>query len=133
MKNYFRFLVLGFFLLSILSCVTTTGIHNSRNSLDWDGIYTGIIPGADSMGINVRIILNKDETYIVNYQYIGRSDQVFTYTGTFKWDERGNTITLDSDVIPPHYRVGENTLTQLDMRGRLIRGELADHYVLRKQ
>jgi uncharacterized lipoprotein NlpE involved in copper resistance len=85
------------------------------------------------MGINVRIILNKDETYIVNYQYIGRSDQVFTYTGTFKWDERGNTITLDSDVIPPHYRVGENTLTQLDMRGRLIRGELADYYVLRKQ
>jgi uncharacterized lipoprotein NlpE involved in copper resistance len=105
--------------------------HNSRNSVNWDGLYTGTIPAADAEGINVQITLNLDETYEVQYEYIGRQNS-FTSKGTFKWDDDGGVITLDAEDLPPYYMVGENTLTQLDMQGKAITGNLADMYVLRK-
>lgn len=106
--------------------------HNSRNSLTWAGSYQGEIPGADVPGIKVDIILYEDESYNITYVYLGKDSEPFVFTGTFKWDDEGNTIILDSTVFPPYYRVGENTLTQLDMDGNIITGQLADLYVLKK-
>ena len=120
-------------LLNFLSCDKTSEIDNSRDSLDWGGIYTGIIPGADSAGINVQITLNYDETYKISYHYIDKSDEIFIQTGTFKWNKKGSTITCDTKDIPPHYKVVENALIQLDMKGKAIEGELANNYVLKKQ
>ena len=34
--------------------------HNSMNSLDWEGIYTGLLPCADCEGIQTVIKLNRD-------------------------------------------------------------------------
>ena len=124
---------------SFLSCEKTNrspGNSIARNSIDWAGVYTGVIPSASGMGINVRFTLNADETYTVEYQYIGKSDEVFPRTGTFTWNPEGDTIILDSvdtDDFPPYYKVGENTLTHLDIEGNIITGDLADDYVLRKQ
>jgi len=106
--------------------------HNSRNSLDWPGVYTGVIPAADGPGIDVRITLNPDQTYELRYEYLERTNSVFTGKGKFKWDNAGNVITLDDKTFPPYYRVGENILTQLDMKGKEITGSLANNYVLRK-
>ena len=105
--------------------------HSSKNTLDWDGLYWGVVPAADSPGIDVRIALNRDETYNVRYQYLGRND-VFVFTGYFIWDDLGETIILDDDSLPRYYKVGENTLLQLDMQGNRITGELADKYILVK-
>jgi uncharacterized lipoprotein NlpE involved in copper resistance len=105
--------------------------HNSRNSVNWDGVYTGTIPAASAPGINVQIRLNLDETYEVWYQYIDRPDD-FTEKGAFKWDQTGSIITLDTKDFPPYYKVGENILIQLDMQGNVITGSLADNYVLHK-
>jgi uncharacterized lipoprotein NlpE involved in copper resistance len=132
-KNLFA-AVAVFLFFNFLSCVTTS--HNSRNSSDWAGIYTGVIPSAGGMGINVRITLNTDETYKVEYQYIDKSDDIFTSTGKFTWKPDGNTIILDSEGeggFPPYYKLGENTLTHLDLEGNIITGDLADHYILKKQ
>ena len=106
--------------------------HNSRNSLNWEGVYTGVIPAASGPGINVRLTLHTDETYEIHYRYIDRQDSDFAETGTFKWNKAGSAITLDAADFPPHYTVGENTLIQLDMSGKPITGSLADNYVLRK-
>jgi uncharacterized lipoprotein NlpE involved in copper resistance len=108
--------------------------HNSRNSLNWDGVYTGTIPAADAEGINVQITLYPDETYEKQYEYIGKPDS-FIDKGTFEWDETGSVIKLDVDEQkePPYYKVGENILIQLDMEGKVITGAFADMYVLRKQ
>jgi len=121
-------------LLNFISCEKTR--HNSKNSLDWAGIYTGVIPSAGGMGINVKVTLDTDETYTVEYQYIGESDEIFSSTGTFSWNSEGDTIILDSegeDGFPPYYKLGENTLTHLDLEGNIITGDLADDYVLKKQ
>ena len=53
-------------------------------------------------------------------------------SGVFEWDETGNAIRLDAANWPPYFRVGEGRLTQLDMSGNLITGELADNYILTK-
>jgi uncharacterized lipoprotein NlpE involved in copper resistance len=108
--------------------------HGSRNSLNWDGVYAGTIPSASGSGIEVTITLRQDSTYVLRYHYVGRQGSGdFTTAGTFEWDEAGGVITLDARDIPPHYRVGENRLIQLDMAGQPITGMLADDYVLEKQ
>ena len=131
-RNFFT--AAAFLLLIFLSCGTAN--RGLGNSSDWAGIYTGVIPSASGMGINVKFTLNADETYTAEYQYIGKSDEIFTSTGKFRWNTERDTIILDSekgDGFPPYYKVGENTLTHLDLEGNVITGELADMYVLKKQ
>jgi uncharacterized lipoprotein NlpE involved in copper resistance len=123
---FFAFLVMNFF-----SCGTSN--KKLKDSLDWAGVYTGIIPAADAEGINVEMTLANDGTYMVLYQYIGKSDDAYSQTGTFKWNSDGNTVILDNKEIPPYYKVGENTLIQLDMNGETIVGDLANNYVLKKK
>jgi uncharacterized lipoprotein NlpE involved in copper resistance len=117
------------------SCASTKtpGTHPSEASLNWSGVYAGIIPAADGPGIKVQLTLNADSTFVLRYEYIDRADSVFFHEGTFTWDETGKTIILDIENIPPYYQAAENKLIQLDMSGNRITGDLADHYVLEKK
>ena len=111
------------------------GSHNSKNSLDWDGIYVGTIPCADCEGIEVIIILGDDNTYSMNYRYLGKEDSEDGYanfSGSFTWSKDGSTVIFSDKTRPYYFKVGENTLTQLDMNGCPITGNLADMYVLTK-
>ncbi|MDR0734900.1 MAG: copper resistance protein NlpE [Elusimicrobiota bacterium] len=109
-------------------------VHNSRNSVDWDGTYTGVIPCADCEGIKVELTLSPQETYKISYTYLGKSDNSFKGAGKFSWDKDGSSVTLDTKdlAFPPYYKVGENKLIQLDMNGQKITGKLSDKYVLIK-
>jgi uncharacterized lipoprotein NlpE involved in copper resistance len=131
MKKGILIAFLALLSINFFSCGTSN--KNLKNNPDWAGVYTGVIPGADSEGINAEVILNNDGTYQVSYQYIGKSDDVFTYTGTFEWDNDGGIVILDSKEIPPYYKVGENILIQLDMDGEIITGAHANDYVLKKE
>jgi uncharacterized lipoprotein NlpE involved in copper resistance len=64
--------------------------HTSRNSFDWEGVYTGLIPAASSPGIQVQITLNSDRTFELQYQYTERDSGVIIRNGTFNWDETEN-------------------------------------------
>lgn len=107
---------------------------NSMNALDWDGVYTGTLPCADCEGIKTMLQLNKDETYILKTKYLGKSDEVNTTTGTFKWGSNGGMIQLAglSGDAPGKYQVGEEVLFHLDKDGKRITGDLADKYRLDK-
>lgn len=120
-------------LLLVLLSVFVCGIysHNSRLALDWAGSYSGTVPGASGPGIFVQITLNWDYTYEATYHYIDEDELEFTFTGVFTWDEAGGTITLDSERIASHYKVGEGVLLQLDIEGNVITGEFAEMYKLR--
>src|SRR5680860_1196807 len=52
--------------------------HTSRNSLDWKGIYTGVLPSDDCEGIDTSISLNKDQTYLLKLRYLGTSCLLYT-------------------------------------------------------
>ena len=119
------------------SCLSNNGIadtHNSRISLDWDGVYTGTIPSASGSGIDVRLQLNQDQTFELRYEYVDRDAEPLNSTGSFQFDDTGSIITLDIAAdTPSHYKVAENKLIQLDMAGQPISGVLADNYVLNKE
>lgn len=106
--------------------------HSARNSLDYQGTYTGKIPAADAPGINVVITLS-DSTYVKIMEFEGKKDSKSEYKGKYEWNKAGNTITLlGTEREPDQFFVGENTLIMLDMEGKRITGDLAEHYILNK-
>jgi len=106
--------------------------HSSNNSLDWQGVYRGVIPCADCEGIDTRIILKRDGSFHRSLQYLGKDEKVFSDEGKFSWDNSGNKITLKGDLGQQQYQVGENQLFHLDRDGNRITGNLAEKYRLAK-
>lgn len=98
--------------------------HNSRNSLDWAGVYKGTLPCADCEGIEVEVRLNDDLTYERVMIYLGKGENRFTDNGRFEWDENGSKIKLISNNNPNEvkswFQVGENKLFVLDIEGNRI-------------
>lgn len=109
-----------------------TDTHNSNNSLDWSGVYSGIIPCADCSGIQMSLDLSQDDTYTFKRQYLGKEDGSFESTGEFQWIDNGNAITFGGGEDKMTFAVGENMVTMLDREGKKITGELANNYMLAK-
>lgn len=133
-KTFIFILVIA--IMGLGSCNKNRGvvdIHNAQISLDWNGVYTGTIPSASGSGINVRLKLTIEQTFELSYEYLDKADGSFNWTGSFTWDDTGSIITLDTNEAPPHYKVAENKLIQLDMDGKPISGSFADKYVLKKE
>lgn len=109
--------------------------HTSQNALDWNGMYKGVVPCADCEGIETVLVLNADNTYLLKTTYLGKGDAApVERTGTLTWNAAGNTVILAGlENAPNQYFVGENVVTQLDMSGNKITGQLADKYMLAKQ
>lgn len=107
--------------------------HNAKNSLDYMGYYSGILPCADCEGIQTELIL-EEKGYVLKTMYLNvGNDKFFQHEGTYSWNEAGNTIILEGiDNGPSQYFVGENYLIQLDLEGNKITGDLADKYILNK-
>jgi heat shock protein HslJ len=105
----------------------------SATSLDWDGVYRGVVPCADCEGIATTITLRRDGSYHLEAVYQGRSMAAFDQQGKFGWDPTGGVIALDGlRDRPSRFLVGEGYLLQLDMEGKRIAGLLADRYRLPK-
>lgn len=109
--------------------------HNAKNSLDYIGQYQGIVPCADCEGIETSLLLEDDKNYVLKINYLGRKNvAVNEVRGLYSWNEAGNTIILSGiENAPNQYFVSENYLTQLDLEGHKISGELAAEYVLHKK
>jgi heat shock protein HslJ len=107
--------------------------HNSMNSVDWSGVYKGILPCADCEGIETTIALLKDNTFNSSMKYLGKDDQMVKDKGTFVWDGEASRIILTSiNGSVRIFQVGENVLLQLDQAGNRITGKLAEKYSLKK-
>lgn len=105
--------------------------HNAKISLDYIGTYKGSLPCADCEAIETTILLSED-SYVKETVYKGKSKEVFKETGTYTWNEAGNTITLLNSAVPNQYFVGENVLFHLDADGKRIEGDFASKYQLSK-
>jgi uncharacterized lipoprotein NlpE involved in copper resistance len=130
-KAFFSLLMAAIAISVLGSCLSNKGAP--KTSLDWAGVYTGTIPAADGEGINVRMKINKDNTYELTYEYINKPTDPFSFTGSFTWNNTGDTIHIEIADAPSYYKVAENKLIQLDMEGKPITGNFADMYVLAKQ
>jgi heat shock protein HslJ len=105
----------------------------SRNSLDWAGTYSGVLPCASCPGIETTVTLKADGSYERSRLYIDESAVPKSDSGTFKWNDAGSKIALGGDGAGgQQYQVGENQLFQLDQKGERITGDVASKYVLQK-
>lgn len=107
----------------------------SENSLDWVGIYEGTLPCADCFGMQTKLVLKKDKTFLLRTVYKGKSDELIEKSGSFQWNDSKNGITLHMDGKPSldhQYLVKENQLLKLDRKGNKISGDLKDKYKLTK-
>lgn len=135
-----RSIILALALLTLTSCFNGNNnnerqivdIHTSENSLDWYGVYKGIIPSADGDGIEVKITLKKDSTYVRVLKYLGKEDNLFFDEGNFEWDNTGSKITLLGENDKQIYLVGEDALFHLDQKGNKIVGDLEPMYRIHK-
>lgn len=139
MKAYLSILALA--LITLAGCNSDTNktpeipdaAHNSQNSLDWNGSYTGILPCASCPGIRTEIKLSTDNTYKLTSIYMDdENENIFREEGEFEWSKDGANITLVDSEPKITFKVGENILFLLDENGERIEGELADHYKLSK-
>jgi len=128
MKKIIFVLILA--IVSILVCTSLWAGGGREENLP--GIYNGVIPAADCPGIAVVAILNDKGEYKITYQYIDRSAEVVTFTGTFTYNGKTGLLTLNGGNLPSYYRADKKGLTQLDMEGNKITGNLAKNYLLRK-
>lgn len=121
-------------LFFILACKTQKKMADtSKSSLDWKGSYSGVLPCADCEGIATTITLNANESYALYTRYLGKDQAVRSANGEFSWNKEGNIITLNGlKEGPRYYKVGENQLIQLDLKGQPITGTNANRYVLAK-
>ncbi|MGZ8172731.1 MULTISPECIES: copper resistance protein NlpE [Methylobacter] len=113
---------------------TDTDTHHAQNSLDWPGVYHGFLPCDDCKGVKTTLALNKNNSYLLITQYVGKSEREIVEKGKFTGGNNNNTIVLTprDNSTTRQYLVGENTLTQLDNNGSRISGKLADRYILRR-
>jgi Uncharacterized lipoprotein NlpE involved in copper resistance len=111
---------------------TPDAAHSSNNALDWPGTYIGVVPCADCNGIKTTITLKEDQTFVKTTVYLGKDSKEFSETGKFIWYKDGSSVILQTEQ-KAHYQVGEDALWQLDNKGNIIKGNLAEKYKLAKQ
>ncbi len=108
--------------------------EHHAHSFEWPGIYYGSLPCADCVGIKTQLALNKNNSYVMITQYLGKSEREFVEKGKYTWSNQSNTIVLTpkNGSTTQQYTVGENTLIQLDANGNRMSGKQADRYILRR-
>ena len=110
--------------------------HNSENSLDWEGTYSGVLPCKDCDGIDTRLILRKNQTYQLVLSYLGipeKEGQDFISEGEFSWEDNGSNILLKGEKTDfQKFKVGELFLLPLDINGNQIKRVPGNNFKLLK-
>jgi len=108
--------------------------HNAKNSLDYIGMYQGVVPCADCEGIEITVWID-ESNYVLFTNYLGKKNKTESeFRGAYVWNDEGNTIILEGiENAPNQYFVGENYLKQLDIKGNKIEGDLTEKYTLQKK
>lgn len=118
---------------TLTRAVPPDAAHNSRNSLDWAGTYSGILPCSDCAGIALRLSLEADGSYQLSTRHQGREAEPTLSTGRFTWTYDGNHIQLDADADHAFYAVHENALLRRNADGTWPQGEHVGSMTLRRE
>ena len=104
------------------SC-TNSSENSAKNTIAWQGVYSNVLPSTDCDGIQTSIELKSDQTYQMVMKYLGVAEEkILVLDGAFDWEKSGNQIKLNlgtaSNEVPTKYLVKNNTLIQLDSKGK---------------
>ena len=113
-----------------------TDEHNAKNSLDYEGTYEGILPciKGDCKEIELSLKLMKDGIFVYSTKRIGIDKEQLMTSGTYHFEDDGNTIVLDQIAdVPNAFFISENKIYQLDKNQKKIEGADAEKYILNKK
>ncbi len=118
-----------FILVVILASCSTGNESSEMNAEDIAGTYAGVIPCADCEGIDYRVTLEEDYTFSEQMDYIGKSANALTTTGSYSIEDGIITLKKPTDSFN---KFAEHTegLLMLDREGNVIAGSTADMYIL---
>lgn len=102
--------------------------HSTKNSIDWEGTYFGVVPCSSCPGINTLVTLNNDGTFQRSVDEIGSGKEAETSTGKIEWSVNESIVNIDNHF----YFIAENQLIALDAELKKHEGENADAYLLNK-
>jgi len=105
----------SFALSTCISSIEFNGFRNSKNSLNWEGVYTNTILSGEGHYIDVRIRLKPDQSFEYYYERMDGAFDPFYCKGSFLWDKTGNIILTDMLNARHQYRVEKNKLVRLGM------------------
>lgn len=136
MKNLLSILIIS----SVLASCTTSKKSQSetipvgdtsKTSLDWQGVYSAIIPFEKSDSTRFTIHLLDENNYILSRTLQKEGSKTFHEQGKFLWNKEGSSITLKSDnsKSTTSFLVGENVLMMLNEKGE----RKSEKYFLQKQ
>jgi len=92
-------------------------MHNSQNSLDWSGVYEGIVACQDCPGTQMRLTLGQDGSFELSRRALVRGAAPSSAKGQFTWQPDGNTIVLDASGGAQGFAVGEGRVIVLNSDG----------------
>jgi uncharacterized lipoprotein NlpE involved in copper resistance len=108
--------------------------NNSRNAIDYEGLYSGTIPCADCEGSFTELIIKPNNQFSISTRYLGTgNDEVFSKSGNYRWIDGNRIELIGIESEPNKYFIGENQVWQLDMEGDRITGDLESKYILKKK
>ncbi|MCD7973235.1 MAG: META domain-containing protein [Candidatus Azobacteroides sp.] len=118
-QHIFILLILGLF---FGSCKTKTEIHNSLNSLDWFGTYTGVLSPVDGKSRSFSLYVFDDNTYSMQSAETENPQHVTYSGGKITWNKEGNEMSLQDAVTKRllTFRVQENRLVYIKENGKKV-------------
>ena len=143
-------LSLGLLLFSCLSKNSTSELSSQNlpeerletssphtQSHPWVGTYFGQLPFKEGDGIETRIRLSEDSTFVLHTEYHGRNDALEEeFTGKIVWEKLASETRLilvgKIGGYPSQYLMQDSLLIQLDSKGQKIEGPLAERYWLKR-
>ncbi len=124
--------IISSLLLLLLVSITACQFNKpAAVNIPLEGIYKGTLPCADCAGIESRLILNRDKTFIYENTYIDRVDGRFTDRGSYTVKE--NIVTIERNNTPVYFLIEKNSLILLGSDLQPAKGKLAPYYILKKQ
>jgi heat shock protein HslJ len=92
-------------------------MHNSQNSLDWSGVYEGIVACQGCPATQMRLTLGQDGRFELSRRALVRGATPAAAAGQFTWQPDGNSIVLDASGGAQGFAVGEGRVIVLNSDG----------------
>ncbi|MDO5656477.1 MAG: copper resistance protein NlpE N-terminal domain-containing protein [Flavobacteriaceae bacterium] len=135
-------------IFTLYSCSTDTApnsvspiVENTvtkEDTLGWIGTYTGTVPDANSVGLEMKLVLNPSNTYdlqITHLQKNPKDNIIENITGEINWEEDSTTIILKEvdSIYSNKFRIKPGIVEYLNPDATPNTGKLAEFYVLKKK
>ena len=144
MKNW----GIGLVLMSIILSCNNSVAENSDVKADvvtiskldtaaWIGTYSGTVPNANDIGLDMKLTLNPSNTYNLHITHLRTNpkDNIKKeFNGQIQWEDDSTTIVLpEMDSMTNIFKIKPGKVEYLNPDATPNSGNLAEFYVLKKQ